>query len=90
MGSMQNLWKPGYIHSNIVVCINKDEGNESLSLLGFEKNAINAIFINCFKENLVSSSYVEIQSISLDIFYDDINIYRCNLNTTVFRTHLNI
>ena len=43
--------------------INKDEGNESLPLLGFPRHVVNAIFLKYSKEGRLSSSHLGIRNI---------------------------
>ena len=54
-----------------VLCrINKDEGDESLPILVFWRDIINAIFLKYSKEGRLSSSHVGVQNIPSDVCYD--------------------
>ena len=50
-------------------CINKKEGNESLSLIGFGRNVGSPVFVKYSKEDRLSASQVENWDIPLDAFY---------------------
>ena len=56
--------------------INKDEGDEPLSLLAFRRDVVNAIFLKYSKEGRPSSSRVGIQNVPSDVCYDDIKHYQ--------------
>ena len=49
---------------------NKDEGDESLSFLVFQRHIVNAVFLKYSKEGRLSSSHVGILNIPSDICYD--------------------
>ena len=51
--------------------INKDEGDESLLLVAFQRHAVNAIFPKYSKEGRLSSSHVGIRNIPSDVYCDD-------------------
>ena len=51
--------------------INKDEGNESLTLLALRRDVGNAIFLEYSKEGRLSSGYVEIRNIPSIVCYDN-------------------
>ena len=53
--------------------INKDERDESLPFLAFQRNVFNAIFLKYSKEGRLSSSYVGIRNIPSDVCDDDKN-----------------
>ena len=55
----------------VLYCMNKDEGHESLSLLAFQRDVANAIFLKYSKEGRSSSSHVKIRNIPSDIRYND-------------------
>ena len=70
---LQGVW--------VLYCINKDEGNESLSLLAFQRD-FNAIFMKYSKEGRFSSmTHVGIRNIPSDVCYDDTKHFAiwCNL-----------
>ena len=48
-------------------CINKGEGDESLSLLVFRRDAVIAIFLKYSEEDRPSLSHVGIQNVPLDV-----------------------
>ena len=50
--------------------VNKDESNESLPFLVFQKHIVNTIFLKYSKEGRLSSSHVGIRNIPSDISYD--------------------
>ena len=62
------------------VCVlhrfNKDEGDESLPLLVFQRHVVNAVFLKYSKEGRLSSSHARIRNIPSDICYDDANHYQ--------------
>ena len=64
--ALQSMW--------VLYRINKDEGDESLPLLAFRRNAASAIFLENSKGRL-SSSHVGIPNIPSDVFYDDTKHY---------------
>ena len=51
--------------------INKDKADESLPLLEFRRNVVNAIFLKYSREGRLSSSHLRIRNIPLDVCYDD-------------------
>ena len=51
--------------------INKDEGEESLPLLAFQRLAGNVIFLKYSKEGRLSSRHVGIRNIPSDISYNE-------------------
>ena len=70
----------------------KDEDNESLPLLAFQRDDVDAIFLKYSKEGRLSSNHVGIRNM---VFYQMFammtqNITRCNLSTVVFTTYSNI
>ena len=75
----------------VLNCINKDAFDESLPLLAFQRDIINAIFLKYSKEGRLFLSPVRIQNtVSYHIFVRVAqNITRCNLNIGVFRTPSN-
>ena len=50
--------------------VNKDEGNEFLPFLVFQRHIVNTIFLKYSKEGRLSSSHVGIRNIPSDICYD--------------------
>ena len=56
--------------------INKDEVNESLPLLAFLRDVVNAIFLKYSKDSRLFSSQVRIQSIPSNICSDDTKYYQ--------------
>ena len=60
----------------VLHCINKDESDESLPLLAFQRNVANAISLKYSKEDRLSSSHVGIQNIPSDVCYDDAKHYQ--------------
>ena len=70
----------------ILYRFNKDEGDESLPLLAFQRDVVNAFFLK-YKESRLSLSHVGIQNISSYVCYDDENYYqvqsehRCTQNS---------
>ena len=60
----------------ILYRINKDKGDESLSLLTFRRHAVNVIFLKYSKEGRLSSSHLGIQNIPSDLCYDDTKHYQ--------------
>ena len=59
---LQGVW--------VLYPINKDEGNESLPLLAFPKDVVNAIFLRYSKEGRLSSSHAGIRNIPSDACYN--------------------
>ena len=61
------------------VCVlhrfNKNEGDESLPLLVFQRHVVNAVFLKYLKGGRLSSSHAGIRNIPSDICYDDANHY---------------
>ena len=55
--------------------VNKDKGDESLTLLAFRRNVINVIFLEYSKEGRFSSSHLRIRNIPLDVCCDDTKYY---------------
>ena len=51
--------------------INKDEGDESLTLLAFRRDVGNAIFLEYSKEGGLSSGYVGIRNVPSNVCYDN-------------------
>ena len=49
--------------------VNKDQGNEALPFLVFQRDIVNAIFLKYSKEDTLSSSHVGILNIPSDIYY---------------------
>ena len=60
----------------IVYHVDKDEGDQSLPLLAFQRRAVNAIFLKFSKEGRLSSSQVRIRNIPSDDCSDDIKYYQ--------------
>ena len=56
--------------------VNKDKGDESLTLLAFRRNVINVIFLEYSKEGRFSSSHLRIRNIPLDVCCDDTKYYQ--------------
>ena len=56
--------------------INKDEGDESLTLLAFRKDVDNTIFLKYPKEGRLSSGHAGIRNISSDVCYDNTKHYQ--------------
>ena len=56
--------------------INKDEADESLPPLAFQRHAINAIFLKYSKGGRLFSSHVGIRNIPSDVCYDDTKHYQ--------------
>ena len=69
-------------------CISKGEVDESLLVL--RRHVVNAIFLKYSKADRLSSSHFGIRNIPSDICCDEQNITRCNLNTSVLITPLNV
>ena len=63
-------------NAGIFYRINKDEGDESLSLLTFQRNGANAIFLKYSKEGSLSLSHVGIRNVSSDVCYADTRHYQ--------------
>ena len=61
---------------------NKDGGNESLPLLAFRTDVVNAIFLKYSKERTLSLTHVKIQNIPSNEFMMTQNITRFNLSET--------
>ena len=59
------------LENALVYRINKDEGNESLSLLVFRRDEVNVIFLKYSNEGRSSLSLVGIRHIPSDVWYDD-------------------
>ena len=55
----------------VLYCIKKDKGNESLLLLAFWRDNVNAIFLEYSKEGKLFPSHIGIQSTPSDVCYDD-------------------
>ena len=56
--------------------INKDEGDECLPLLAFQRDVASVIFLKYSKEGKLSSSHLGIRNIPSDICYDDTKHYQ--------------
>ena len=56
-------------------CINKDEGNESLSLLALRRHAANAIFPKYSKNGSSSTCHVGIRNAPSDLCHNDTKHY---------------
>ena len=56
--------------------INKNEGDESLPLLAFQRDVVNAIFLKYSKKGILYSSNVRIRNIPSDACYDDKKHYQ--------------
>ena len=56
--------------------INKDEGDESLSLLGLQRDVVNAIFLKYSMEGRLSSRHVETGNIPSEVCYNDTKNYQ--------------
>ena len=56
--------------------INKDEGNESLPLLAFRRDTVNAIFSKYSKKGRLSTSHIGIRNIPSDVCYEDTKHYQ--------------
>ena len=54
----------------------KDEGDESLPLLAFQRHVVNAAFLKYSKEDRLSSIHVGIRNIPSDVCYDDAKHYQ--------------
>ena len=63
--------------------INKDEGNESMPLLPFRKDVVNAIFLKYWADHYRAVQEFEISHQMFAMMTQ--NITRCNMNTDVFR-----
>ena len=66
--ALQGVW--------VLYCINEHEGDESLPLLAFRRNVVNATFLKYSKEDRLSSSHVGIQNIPADVCHDDTKHYQ--------------
>ena len=56
--------------------INKDEGDDSLPILAFGEDVVNAIFLKYSKEGRLFSSHAGIRNIPSDVCYDDTKHYQ--------------
>ena len=56
--------------------INKNEGDESLPLLDFQRDVVNVIFLKYSKKGILYSSHVRIRNILSDVCYDDKKHYQ--------------
>ena len=65
---LQDVW--------LMYRINKDEDDESLPLLGFWRDVVDAIILKYSKEGRFSSSQAEIRNFRADVCYDDAKHYR--------------
>ena len=65
---LQGVW--------VLYRINKDEVDESLPLLAFWRDVVNATFLKYSKEDRLSSSNIGIRNIPLDVCYDDTKHYQ--------------
>ena len=65
---LQGVW--------VLYRIKKDGGDESLPLLAFRRNDVNAIFLKYSNEGRLSSSHVGIRNIPSDVCYDDPKHYQ--------------
>ena len=65
---LQGVW--------VLYRINKDESDESLPLLAFLRDAVNAIFPKYSKEGRLSSRQVEIRNILSNVCYNDTKYYK--------------
>ena len=63
--------------------INKDEGDETLPVLAFQRHVANAIFLKYSKEGRLSSNHSGIRNALQMFAMMTQNITRCNLNTDV-------
>ena len=55
----------------ILQCINYDKDDKSLPLLTFQRDVVNAIFLEYAKEGELSPSHQEIRNIPSDVCYDN-------------------
>ena len=65
---LQGLW--------VLNGINKDEGDEYLSLLALQRDVVNAIFLKYSAEGRLSSSHLEIGNIPSEVCYNDTKSYQ--------------
>ena len=59
---LQDVW--------VLFLINKEEDDESLHLLNFRRDIVNAIFLKYSKEGRLYSSHLGIRNIPSDVCYD--------------------
>ena len=62
--------------AGVLYHINKDKGDESLSLLAFQRHSVNVIFLKYSKEGRLSSSHLGIRNIPSDICHDGTKHYQ--------------
>ena len=74
----------------VFYCINKDKGNESLTLLAFERHVVNAIFQNIQWKADYSGAIWEFELTPQMFAMVTQNINRCSMNTGVLITMSNI
>ena len=63
----------------VLYCINKDEDDESLSLLDFRRDVVSVIFLKHLAKGRLSSSHVGIRNIPSDACYDDTKHYQVQI-----------
>ena len=67
---LQNAW--------VLYLINKNEGDEFLLLLVFQRDVVNAIFLKYSKERISSSNHVGIRNVVSNICYYDKKLFLCH------------
>ena len=55
----------------VLYCINQDKSDEFLPLLAFQKDIVNAFFLEYSKECKLSPSHIGIRNIPSDVCYND-------------------
>ena len=55
----------------VLYCINKDKGDESLPVLTFRRDVVNAVFSEYSKEGKLSPSHIGIRNAPSDVCFDD-------------------
>ena len=54
------------------IALYQDKGDESLPLLAFRRDVVNAIFVEYSKEGKLSPSHIGVRNIPSDVCYDDV------------------
>ena len=52
----------------VPVCLNEDKGDESLPLLVFQRDVVNAVFLKYSKESKFFSNYLGIRNIISEVY----------------------
>ena len=77
-GSLPFVWMVDVVPQSawVLYRINKDEGDETLPVLAFQRHVANAIFLKYSKEGRLSSNHSGIRNVPSDVCYDDTKHYQ--------------